>query len=202
MLSIEESLQRFEELHGDVCPGQILGVRMTVLGCKLIGIEDPRGLDRKKLVVWVEIDRWLADAVEVVTGARLGKRNLKFRDYGKLAATFLNLENGDAVRVVALGSSRELARQRHPEIEDKHLRQLTTYREATDEELFGVRTVQMTLNELDAPGHPKARVNCSDCEEEINDGREVITSDGGIKCQPCALAARDHTIVSRVMSTR
>jgi formylmethanofuran dehydrogenase subunit E len=201
MLSTEESLQRFEKRHGDLCPGQLLGIRMAVLGCKLIGIEDPTGFDRKKLIVWIEIDRWLADAVEAVTGARLGKRNLKFLDYGKLAATFLNVESGEAVRVVALGSSRDLANQSHPEIEDKHLRQMTTYREAADEELFGVRTVKVTLNDLDAPGHPKARVICSDCGEEVNDGREVITEDDLIKCQPCALSSEGHLAVgSRAIS--
>jgi len=189
MLSIEESLQRFEQLHGDPCPGQILGVRMAVLGCKLVGIEDPRGFDQKKLIVWIEIDRWLADAVEAVTGVRLGKRNLKFLDYGKLAATFLNLENGEAVRLVALESSRGLANKRHPEIESKHLRQLQTYREAADEELFGVSVVHAKLNELDAPGHPRSRVICSSCGEEVNDGREVKTMDDAVKCKPCASSA-------------
>ena len=186
MLSIEESLQRFEQLHGDLCPGQLLGVRMAVLGCKLIGIEDPASFDQKNLIVWIEIDRWLADAVESVTGVRLGKRNLKFLDYGKPAATFLNRENGEAVRIVALESSRKLANKRHPEIESKHLRQMQTYREANDEELFGVTVVQVELDELDAPGHPKSRVICTACGEEVNDGREVRASDESIKCQPCA----------------
>src|SRR5689334_17093379 len=78
------------KLHGHLCPGQVLGVRMAVLGCSLTGIEDPRGTDRKKLLVWVEIDRCVTDAISAVTGVRLGKRSLKFRDYGKVAATFLN----------------------------------------------------------------------------------------------------------------
>ena len=46
---------------------------------------------------------------KAVTGASLGKRTLKFLDYGKLAATFLNVETGKAVRTVALESSRRLA---------------------------------------------------------------------------------------------
>jgi formylmethanofuran dehydrogenase subunit E len=193
MLSTEESLQRFEQLHGDLCPGQLLGVRMAVLGCKLIGIEDPSGFDEKKLIVWIEIDRWLADAVESVTGVRLGKRNLKFLDYGKLAATFLNRENGEAVRIVALESSRGLANERHPEIESKHLRQMQTYREANDEELFGVTVVQTELDDLDAPGHPKSRVICTSCGEEVNDGREVRANDESIKCRPCA-SSSNHLV--------
>ena len=109
MEPIDDLLERHEQTHGTLCPGTLLALRMAVLGCALLGIEDPRAADRNKLVVWVEIDRWLADAVEAVTGARLGKRTLKFLDYGKLAATFLNRETGKAVRIVALESSRTCA---------------------------------------------------------------------------------------------
>src|ERR687892_1157938 len=109
MESIETLLKECERLHGHMCAGQLLGTRMALLGCRLIDIEDPRGADRKKLIVWVEIDRCMADAVGAVTGVRLGKRSLKFFDYGKVAATFLNTETNEAVRLVALDESRELA---------------------------------------------------------------------------------------------
>src|SRR5258707_1997472 len=153
MEPIDDLLQQHELTYGNVCPGTLLALRMAVLGCALVGIEDPRGADRNKLVAWVEIDRWLADAVEAVTGARLGKRTLKFLDYGKLAATFLNTQTGKAVRLVALESSRRLADQLHPEIENKYDRQMSVYREATDEELFSVKVVAVELNQMDAPGH-------------------------------------------------
>jgi formylmethanofuran dehydrogenase subunit E len=158
---------------------------MAVLGCSLIGIQDPHNSDRKKLIVWIEIDRWLADAVEAVTGARLGKRTLKFLDYGKLAATFLNVETNKAVRIVALEASRSLANHRHREIESKYLRQMSVYREASDEELFRVETVERRLNEMDAPGHPRCRVICAQCGEGVNDGRELSGNDGRVLCQPC-----------------
>jgi formylmethanofuran dehydrogenase subunit E len=67
MEPINGLLDKYERVHGNLCPGQLLGIRMAVLGCLMVGIEDPRGADRKKLIVWVEIDRWLADAVEAVT---------------------------------------------------------------------------------------------------------------------------------------
>src|SRR5215212_270962 len=114
--NLDSLIDECGSLHGHICPGQILGVRMAVLGCSLTGIEDPRGSDRKKLLVWVEIDRCVTDAVSAVTGVRLGKRSLKFLDYGKVAATFLNTETGEAVRVVALEESRRLADERHPEV--------------------------------------------------------------------------------------
>ena len=186
MEPIDELIKQYELAHGNLCPGQVLGIRMAVLGCRLVGIEDPHGADRKKLIVWIEIDRWLADAVEAVTGARLGKRTLKFLDYGKLAATFLNAQTGEAVRIVALESSRRLADQRHPEIKSKHVRQMTVYREATDEELFAVGFAEVQLTEMDAPGHPRSRVVCVHCGEGVNDGREVSALDGSRLCRPCA----------------
>src|ERR671926_1648154 len=151
MTSLNDLLAECERLHGHMCAGQLLGVRMALLGCELVGVKDPRGADRKKLIVWVEIDRCMADAVGAVTGVRLGKRSLEYLDYGKVAATFLNTETGEAVRVSALEESRALADARHPEIESKKERQFRAYREATDEELFKVERVRVAYNELDAP---------------------------------------------------
>jgi formylmethanofuran dehydrogenase subunit E len=185
MEPIEDLLEQHVLTYGNLCPGTLLALRMAVLGCALVGIEDPRGADRNKLVVWVEIDRWLADAVAAVTGARLGKRTLKFLDYGKLAATFLNVETGKAVRVVALESSRGLADLRHPEIADKYERQMRTYREAAEEELFDVTDVEVQVREKDLPGHPRSRVICHKCGEGVNDGREINLPDGITLCRPC-----------------
>jgi formylmethanofuran dehydrogenase subunit E len=194
METIEVFLEQYELNHGHLCPGALLALRMAVLGCALVDIEDPRGADLNKLIVWVEIDRWLADAVEAVTGARLGRRTLKFLDYGKPAATFLNVETGKAVRIVAIASSRRLADLRHPEIESKYARQMQTYREAAQEELFEVVPVEIHLSEQDAPGRPRFRVICSKCAEEVNDGREINAQDGSVLCRPCAfdILARDR----------
>ena len=185
MKPIDELLKQHELTHGTLCPGALLGLRMAVLGCALLGIEDPCGKDRNKLIVWVEIDRWLADAIQTVTHARLGKRTLKFRDYGKLAATFLNLETGKAVRLVALESARRLADLRHPEIRDKYMRQMQTYREAAAEELFGVRNVEVRVRAKDLPGHPRSRVICHKCGEGVNDAREIALRDGITLCRSC-----------------
>ena len=189
MKPIDDLLEQHELTHGSLCPGTLLGLRMAVLGCALVDIKDPRGADRNKLVVWVEIDRWLADAVEAVTGARLGKRTLKFLDYGKLAATFFNVQTGEAVRIVARESSRRLADLRHPEIEDKFERQMRTYREAAEEELFDVREVEVQVRAKDLPGHPRSRVICGKCGEEVNDGREISLPDRITLCRPCVYGA-------------
>ena len=158
---------------------------MALLGCQLIGVDDPRGADRKKVIVWVEIDRCMADAVGAVTGARLGKRSLKYVDYGKVAATFLNTESKKAVRVVALESSRALADKRFGVIANKRERQFRAYSEASDEELFKIENVALELGEMDAPGSPRSRVICAVCNEGVNDGREVVRADGTIVCRGC-----------------
>jgi formylmethanofuran dehydrogenase subunit E len=185
--TLDELLEECGRLHGHLCAGQLLGVRMALLGCRLIGIEDPRGLDRKKLIVWVEIDRCMADAVGAVTGVRLGKRSLKFFDYGKVAATFLNTATGEAVRIVALDESRALADTLYPQIESRKERQFRAYREAEEAKLFKVEHVKVEYGEMDAPGRPLARVVCARCGEGINDGRELKGARGEPLCRPCAL---------------
>ncbi|HLF84858.1 MAG TPA: FmdE family protein [Blastocatellia bacterium] len=185
MDSLDELLRRAEQSHGHMCAGQVLGVRMAMLGCRSVGIEDPRGTDRKRLIVFVEIDRCAADAVNTVTGCRLGKRTLKFLDYGKLAATFLNVTTGEAVRVVALDSSREAADCAFPEIENKYDRQLRAYKQLPEEELFKVERVRVDLPPQDQPGRPVSRVQCAECGEGVNDHREVIR-EGRKLCRACA----------------
>jgi formylmethanofuran dehydrogenase subunit E len=185
MEPLEELLQRAEESHGHMCAGQVLGVRMAMLGCQAVGIADPRGADRKSLIAFVEIDRCAADAVNTVTGCRLGKRTLKFFDYGKLAATFLNVKTGEAVRVVALDSSREAADCAFPEIENKYERQLRAYKLLPDEDLFKVERVRVSLPAQDQPGRPVSRIQCAECGEGINDHREVIRDDRAL-CRACA----------------
>lgn len=185
MESVETLLKECERLHGHMCAGQLLGTRMALLGCRLLDIDDPRGADRKKLIVWVEIDRCMTDAVSAVTGVRLGKRSLKYVDYGKVAATFLNTETKRAVRIVALESSRVLADERYSDIADKRTRQFRAYSEATDDELFKTELVSLELSDFDAPGSPRSRVVCAVCEEGVNDGREVIDANGDAICRGC-----------------
>lgn len=186
MQSLEQILVECERLHGHMCPGQLLGARMALVGCRLVGLDDPRGVDRTKTIVWVEIDRCMADAVSAATGVRLGKRSLKYVDYGKVAATFLNTKTKQAVRVVARESSRALADERFASIANKRERQFRAYSEATDEELFAIEGVAIELSEMDVPGSPRSRVMCESCGEGVNDGRQVTVADGSVLCRGCA----------------
>src|SRR5437879_13076636 len=112
--SFDEYVTLAEAAHGHMCAGQILGLRMAIHGVKLLGLDDPAGKDRKRLVSFVEIDRCATDAVPIVTGCRMGKRALKFRDFGKVAATFRDLQTDRAVGVAARESSKARAAGRHP----------------------------------------------------------------------------------------
>ena len=179
---LERALREAEDFHGHLCPGQVLGVRMALLGCKLVGVEHPKR--SKKLVCWVEVDRCGADAVQTVTGCRPGKRTLKLVDYGKLAATFLNTETGEAVRVMARADSRERATSLFPQLDRKDA-QMAAYRRLPEEALFAVQQVEVDLGPHDRPGKPTERVICVVCGEEVNDHRQVEGDDGAM-CRACA----------------
>src|SRR5512146_1931001 len=120
LLSLPEYEVMAAQAHGHLCAGQILGLRLALYGMRLLGLDDPAGADRKRLITYVEIDRCATDAIAVVTGCRLGKRALKFLDFGKVAATFCDLRPPRAVRVVALESARDRARELYPDIANKN----------------------------------------------------------------------------------
>src|SRR3954470_16784142 len=185
MKSFDEYLLDAKEAHGHLCAGQVLGVRLAMVGLEKLGIDDPRGKDRKRLVTFVEIDRCATDAVAVVTGCRLGKRALKFRDWGKMAATFVDVESGRAIRIAARESSKFLAQQLHPEIENKNQQQMLAYREIADDDLFTTQWVKVDLPQEEFPGYKGERIVCDTCGEGVNFRREV-NRDGKLLCRSCA----------------
>lgn len=185
MKSFDEYVAIAEQVHGHLCAGQILGLRIALYGLRLLGLDDPTGKDWKRLVTFIEIDRCAADAVGVVTGCRLGKRRLKFRDFGKAAATFCDLQENRAVRVVAKESSRQRARELYPDIQDKNQQQMRAYREMADDELFEAQWVRVRLNPEDLPGYKAPRVVCEGCGEGVSFRREVLR-DGRVLCRACA----------------
>ena len=174
-----------EEAHGHLCAGQILGLRMALHGVNLLGLVDPAGADRKRLVTFIEIDRCATDAIPVVTGCRLGKRALKFRDFGKVAATFCDLKENRAVRLVARESSKQRARDLYPGITSKNEQQMRAYRELSDHDLFDTQWVRVSVGPEDLPGYKSAPVHCAQCGEGINFKREVVR-EGRILCRACA----------------
>jgi len=203
---LDELLLEAERAHGHLCAGQVLGVRMAMLGLRLLDLPDPRSDRdaRKRLVTFVEIDRCATDAIAVVTACRLGKRALKFRDWGKMAATFVDLGAGAAlkppqpdfsgsraVRIAALESSKTRAADLYPQLH-KNEAQMRAYRELPDDELFSTQWVRVPLAASEMPGFKAGRVSCAKCGEGISFAREIVTADGHILCQPCADAAMQY----------
>src|SRR4051794_39312174 len=154
---------------------------MALHGLEQLGLDDPTGRHRKRLVTYVEIDRCATDAIGVVTGCRLGKRALKFRDWGKMAATFCDLENGRAIRVAAKESSKQRAKEMFPEFADKNQQQMHAYREMPVPDLFTDQWVKVAIGPEDLPGFKGPRITCDECGEGINFSREVIR-DGRTLC--------------------
>ncbi|MBL8296687.1 MAG: TraR/DksA C4-type zinc finger protein [Bryobacterales bacterium] len=174
-----------EQAHGHICAGQILGLRLALYGLDLLQLDDPLGTHRKRLVTFVEIDRCATDAITVVTGCRMGKRALKFRDFGKVAATFCDLQADRAVRVVALESSKQKAKDLFPTVANKNEQQMMAYRQLPDSDLFSHAWVRVRIGPEDLPGYKAPRVQCAQCGEGINFSREVQV-DGRILCRACA----------------
>jgi formylmethanofuran dehydrogenase subunit E len=198
---LDSLLHEAEQAHGHLCAGQILGVRMAMLSLNRLGIHDPRARhlpdgslnpDRKRLVTFVEIDRCATDAIGVVTACRVGKRALKLRDFGKMAATFVDLNaklddttnNYKALRLVALETSKDRARALYPDL-DKNAQQMKAYRELPDADLFAEQWVRVSLPPSEFPGYKGQRVACSRCGEGINFDR-FIERDHQRLCLACA----------------
>ncbi|WP_457576968.1 FmdE family protein [Desulfomarina sp.] len=185
MEPFEKLLDESTRVHGHICAGQVIGVRMSILGLSLIGIQDPKGLDRKNLYVIVEIDRCATDAIQSVTGCSLGKRSMHWLDYGVMAATFVNLANEKAVRITALEEAREISKKYCSEIKEKYKRQLEAYKIMKEEELFRVQKVKVEIPEENMPGRPLKRIQCEECGDWVQDKRDV-SIEGKNLCRQCA----------------
>lgn len=183
MKTLAEYLELAAQAHGHLCAGQVLGVRLAMLGLRELGIEDPVA-ERKRLVTYVEIDRCMTDAVALVANCRLGKRALKFRDWGKVAATFVDLKTGRAVRIAAKESSKLVAHEMFPQLE-KETGQQKAYAQLSDDILFDKKWVKVSVQPEDLPGFKGPRVVCAECGEGINFKREVL-KDGRNLCRSCA----------------
>lgn len=189
MKSLEEHLEEAAAFHGSDCPGQTLGVRLARAGLERAGIDDPLSDEwRKNIMVYVELDHCAADAVMIVTGCRVGKRTLKMVDHGIMAATFINLKSGKAVRVAAREEARGLAPKYAPDETDKYEQQRRAYRVMPDEELLSFEEVKVSIPPEDMPGSPVSRVTCARCGDTVVDMREVEV-DGEVLCRPCARGA-------------
>lgn len=164
------------------CADSILGVRMAICGCRLTGIDPSKAEDRKNLIVFLEMDRCASDSIAMVTGCSLGRRNLKYFDFGVLAASFLNTKTGAAARLVAKESPRELSAA----LKEGGKPGQEPYKTLPDESLFTIQSgLKIDMDFYSQPGVPKKHVACENCGVVVNDNRQVVKG-GKVLCKPCA----------------
>ncbi|HWQ66460.1 MAG TPA: FmdE family protein [Methanospirillum sp.] len=175
METIDILLQKAKEFHGEICPGIVMGTRMTIAGMREIGMDPLK--KTHDLIVYVEIDRCATDAIQAITGVSLGHRSLKHMNYGKFAATFINTTSNKAVRVTALPK-----RPDQP-TDMKEVAKMVC--NAPEEELFRIQQVTVNIPPEDLPGFPTHKDVCTRCGEQIMDRKEVMI-EGKAVCKNCA----------------
>jgi len=194
---LDHVLDKAFAFHGKPCGGTVIGVRMAMLGLKMIGITDPKGTQRKDIMAVAENDRCSVDALQHVTGCRVAARALKLKDYGKVAATFVNLKSGKAVRIVCPEETREIVERYKPAEGDRKARTIEGYKRIPLNELFYAQEVSVSFDEDDMPGHAKYRVKCDRCGEWVSDHRDLDAS-GQTLCIQCAEGGYYEVVNERV----
>ncbi len=177
-----EALERAIEYHGHMCFGQVLGIHLAEKGMEALGTRDP-----KKIIVYVENDRCIADAIQILTGTRLGRRTMKLVNYGKMAATFIHTDTGAAYRVWVNPKSSVMIGDFSKDREERH-RQYGSVLEAPTDDVVSVRRVKMDIPPDEMPGKPRRTVWCAGCGEKVMDGKDVPGPDGP-RCLACANGA-------------
>ena len=173
----DEQLARVEEFHGHLCGGIAIGTKLAMYGLELLGME--LNQRHKNLIVFLEIDRCMADAVQVVTGCSMGKRTLKQMYYGKFAATFYNQDTCEALRISDADANKKFKDRETKE------EMIERVRKTPAEELFKVEKVKIEIPLSEMPGKPHTTVFCSICGEKVSDGRHKLIG-GKPLCISCA----------------
>lgn len=184
--SLEYMLEKTAAFHGHLCAGTVIGTRMALVGMREIDITDPKGSQKKDMVVYVETDRCPVDAISIVTGCRISRRNLKFLDWGKVAATFVNLKSGKAVRIICPDSIRDLVDsytegEYSSDKDGKTAKEVDAYKVMPEKELFIIQRVEVVLPD---PARERYKVKCENCGETVSGRKEMIV-EGRIMCRPC-----------------
>lgn len=194
---LDHQLEKAFTFHGKPCGGTVIGVRMAMLGLKLIGITDPKGTQRKDIMAVAENDRCSIDAIQHVTGCKVAARALKLKDYGKVAATFVNLKTGKAVRIVCPEETRQIVEKYKPAEGEKKDRTIAGYKNIPLGELFYAQEVSVSFDEDDMPGHARSRIKCGRCGEWVSDHRERDVN-GETLCTTCAEGGYYKVVKDRI----
>ena len=171
-----ELLKKAGDFHGDICGGIVMGTKLAIYGMETMGMTP--GEKDKRLVVFTEIDRCISDAILSVTKTSLGKKSLKPMGYGKFAATFVNIDNGESIRVIDVNANKE-------DGEDETIEELIERIDKTPaEDLFNIQKVSVKIDKNDLPGKPLEIVTCDNCGETVMDGKHHLRG-GRVYCTSC-----------------
>lgn len=195
---IQELLAVSSSRHSHLCPRQVLGVRIGLAGAAALGLDVPR--TDKRLLIIVETDGCFADGVEAATGCSMGHRTLRLADFGKIAATFVNVKSGESVRVAPRLDVRERAYTYAPHEQRHYFAQLHAYQIMPEDELLAVQRVVLAQRIEEIVSRPGVRVNCDLCGEEIINERERQIA-GRLLCQSCAGMSYYHLVDDTVFAT-
>ncbi|WP_407431009.1 FmdE family protein [Methanobrevibacter sp.] len=174
----EEQLAKAGEFHGEICGGIAIGTKLAMYGMELMGME--LNTRHKNLIVFLEIDRCMADAVQSVTKCSMGKRSLKQMYYGKFAVTFYDMDTGEAIRVCDADANKK---EKIKETRDEMIERFKT---TPPEELFTYEKVKiLDIPEPQLPGSAHSTEICHVCGEKVTDGRHLVRNGKAI-CKSCA----------------
>lgn len=183
MRDLQDLLDQSAARHHHLCPRQVLGVRMGMLAGKVLELDLPQA--DKRLFAFVECDGCGNGGVSVATGCWVDRRTLRVMDFGKLAATFVDTQNGRVIRIWPKAESRVVAEEfGSPELTSWQ-RQLLAYQTLPDDEFLTVQPVQLSVSLEKIISLPGLRVNCEVCGEEITNEREALLG-GRVVCRACA----------------
>lgn len=183
MEDIDKYLAKSAALHTQLCPRQVLGVRMGRFASRLLGFDPLQ--TRKRLLVTAETDGCFATGVSVATGCTIGSRNLRIEDYGKVAATFTDTQLGRSVRIAPHREVRRQAEEYAPEVCDRWQAMLEGYQRIPDDLLFTWQPVELRATIESIFSRPGVRTTCDLCGEEIINEREIL-AEGRVLCRSCA----------------
>jgi formylmethanofuran dehydrogenase subunit E len=180
---LDDILERSTARHSHLCPRQGLGARMALAALDILRIEAP--IAKPTGLVIVETDGCFADGLQEACGAAVGHRTLRIEDVGKVAATFVNVDTGRAIRLCPSSEARSRARLYAPGEEQDYTAQLLGYQRMPAGELFRVQDVVLDPPLAAILSIPTARSACQGCGEEIINERQVVVN-GQTLCRTCA----------------
>lgn len=195
MHTLDSILTESAKRHKHLCPRQVLGARMGLLAAELLEIGLPR--NDKRLLIISETDGCTVDGLIAATGCRVGNRTFRILDFGKVAATFVDTNTEETVRIVPRREARLVSADHAPDSSSNWEAMLLGYQVMPTSELFVVQRVKLNMPLSEIISRPGRKAICEICGEEIINGRELVNN-GVAQCIACAGKSYYHCSAASV----